>query len=376
LYFSFFKNSKFQIKTTGNIRVLQLIDSLEIGGAEKMAVQLANALSSRVAVSALCCTRKAGPLKTQIKNKVEYLELKKKHALDITALLRLKKFVKEHQITILHAHGSSFFIAWLFKIISPKIKLVWHDHNGERDLTNVSNSVLKIVSSSFNHVLCVNTKLELWSKKHLYCPDITQVNNFITIKSSPSHSNLNILLGNRRSVKIIHVANLRVPKDHLTGIKAIELLVKDNFEVTYHLVGNYDKNDTYYKTILQYIQQNKLSNHVFIYGPKHNVKDYLEASDVGILTSTHEGLPLSLIEYALAKLVIITTDVGECKNFVEDYAKVFEPKDFKVLYSHLKETISNTEIARLNSEKLYKKAIDLHSENAVVIKLMKVYEEL
>ena len=48
------------------IKVLQLIDSLQVGGAEVLAVNIANALSKQGLVSHLCATRTEGPLKENI----------------------------------------------------------------------------------------------------------------------------------------------------------------------------------------------------------------------------------------------------------------------------------------------------------------------
>ena len=48
------------------IRVIQLIDSLEPGGAERMAVTIANGLLEEVGFSGLVTTRLEGGLKTTI----------------------------------------------------------------------------------------------------------------------------------------------------------------------------------------------------------------------------------------------------------------------------------------------------------------------
>ena len=47
------------------MRIVQIIDSLEIGGAEKMAVNYANALSERIVFSGLVTTRREGNLTWQ-----------------------------------------------------------------------------------------------------------------------------------------------------------------------------------------------------------------------------------------------------------------------------------------------------------------------
>ena len=48
------------------MRIVQLIDSLETGGAEKMAVSYANALSAEIPYSGLIATRKEGVLQKEI----------------------------------------------------------------------------------------------------------------------------------------------------------------------------------------------------------------------------------------------------------------------------------------------------------------------
>ena len=54
------------------MRIVQLIDSLEAGGAERMAVSYANALANEIEFSALVATRKEGNLKNQIGDKRSY----------------------------------------------------------------------------------------------------------------------------------------------------------------------------------------------------------------------------------------------------------------------------------------------------------------
>ena len=48
------------------MRILQLIDSLDAGGAERIAVNYANSLTQKVSFSGLVTTRKEGVLKTEI----------------------------------------------------------------------------------------------------------------------------------------------------------------------------------------------------------------------------------------------------------------------------------------------------------------------
>ena len=112
------------------MRIVQIIDSLDIGGAEKMAINYANSLVNTIEFSGLVSTRKEGLLKNQINSNVAYLFLNKKNAIDFIAIFKLRKFCKVNKVTHLQAHSSSFFTAFLVKITLLDIKIIWHDHNG------------------------------------------------------------------------------------------------------------------------------------------------------------------------------------------------------------------------------------------------------
>ena len=75
------------------MRILQIIDSLEAGGAERMAVNSANALADEIDFSGLVATRAEGALWGQIDQKVSYLFLNKKRSVDVKALFRLRNYV-------------------------------------------------------------------------------------------------------------------------------------------------------------------------------------------------------------------------------------------------------------------------------------------
>ncbi len=72
------------------MRVLQLIDSLRPGGAERMAVSYANLLHKKEQGSYICCTRGEGELKDQLSPEIGYLFLNKRSTLDIKAVTKLR----------------------------------------------------------------------------------------------------------------------------------------------------------------------------------------------------------------------------------------------------------------------------------------------
>ena len=131
------------------MRIIQIIDSLEAGGAERMAVNYANALVPHVDFSGLVTTRKEGPLLSQLHKRVDYLFLNKQNSFDLEALLLLRRFVVKHRVTLVHAHSTSFFIAFLLKLVCPSVKLIWHDHFGESEFLKTRATLMFKITLPF-----------------------------------------------------------------------------------------------------------------------------------------------------------------------------------------------------------------------------------
>src|SRR6188768_2344501 len=108
--------------------VAQIIDTLRPGGAEMVAVNMANALSELPGItSILIVTRQTGMLEKKVVKGVKLYFLDKKKALDLSAFLSFRQILKKEKVDIVHAHSSSFYFpAVLRRLMS--FRLVWHDH--------------------------------------------------------------------------------------------------------------------------------------------------------------------------------------------------------------------------------------------------------
>ncbi|CAH8295193.1 glycosyltransferase involved in cell wall biosynthesis [Mariniflexile fucanivorans] len=356
------------------MKVLQLIDSLEVGGAERVAVNIANALAAKIEGSYLCVTRVEGLLKGSINESVNFLFLNKKSTFDLKSILKFNAYVKKEEIDIIHAHSSSFFLATIIRILNSNVKIVWHDHYGNSAfLENRKFRVLKVCSSYFNHIFSVNKQLEQWAKVHLKSKNVNYLPNFSVINNELSETNLHGDEGKR----IICLANLREQKDHLTLLKAFQLVVENHNDWSLHLVGK-DFNDSYSEAIKSFIINNKLEKHVFIYGSKPDTYHILTQSNIGVLSSKSEGLPLALLEYGLAKLPVIATRVGECSEVIRDTDNglLVSPENFKELSKAIIQYIENKDLRDKYALSYTFHIQNNYSETAQVRAILKVYNNI
>tara|TARA_R100000935_G_C2840959_1_gene170954 strand:+ start:8404 stop:9483 length:1080 start_codon:yes stop_codon:yes gene_type:complete len=302
------------------MRVLQLIDSLHPGGAERMAVTYANTLSINIDKSFLCCTREEGSLKSTLSSNVCYIFLNKSNSVDIYAFLKLRKYIVKNQIDIIHAHSTSFFLACLLKISGVAFKLVWHDHYGNSEfLEEREFKVLRYFSKYFDGIISVNTILKNWATVNLKCLNIIELRNFCEMQLNNKGRN-SFLKGNQEDYKIICVANLRPQKDHITLLKAFEKLIR-KYNVTLHLIGQ-DPKTEYSKKVLTYIANSNVSKSIFYYGIQSEIIELNRQADLGVLSSVSEGLPVSLLEYGLAGIPVVCTNVGQCKEVIKENGRL------------------------------------------------------
>ncbi|TXD81682.1 glycosyltransferase [Subsaximicrobium wynnwilliamsii] len=293
------------------MRVLQLIDSLEAGGAERMAVSIANTLSESIERSYLCATRQEGLLKASLKPEVSYLFLNKTAKIDSAAIMKLKRYIKQEQISIIHAHSTSFFMATLMKLLRPGLKIVWHDHYGNSDYLEARQyKMLRLCSQYFSLILSVNSVLETWAKNHLKCERVSYLSNFATADAAQV---LQTELKGTPGKRILCLANLRPQKDHPTLLKAFEIVNSHHPDWSLHCVGQ-DFEDAYAHSVYELVSQLQLQEQVFFYGSCPDSSAIIHQADIGVLASASEGLPLALLEYGLGGLPIVATNVGDCSS--------------------------------------------------------------
>ncbi len=356
------------------MRVLQLIDSLEAGGAERVSVNLANALTNEIEASFLCATRKEGDLKGSINTSVKYLYLNKKRTIDVMALIKLYRFIRENKINVIHAHSTSYFLATLIKFLLPKLRLVAHFHLGSMDtLSTKKLKPLKMASRYFDAIICVNEKLLKWARKNVKNENVACLVNFAEKDSFQPET----FLKGKKGKRILHVSNLRPEKDHFNMLNAFNLVVKEDDEVTLHCVGK-NFNDEYAESVLEFCSDLGLDKNVFFYGSRKDVSNIISQSDICVLSSKSEGLPVSLIEYGLHEKPVVVTNVGDCDKIVfnKQTGIVVNAKNGDDLASGLRFLLSNKVEALQYGVNLKKNIEKQFSKDKYIDDLLKIYDSL
>lgn len=287
-------------------KIIQLIDSLQTGGAEMMAVRIANELDKSSIVSHIVATRSTGELVNQVRDNVNIYCINKRNSFDLISFFRLVFYIKKHGITHIHAHSNSIYFAVVSKIFNTKLKIIWHDHYGESEYIQQRHArILKLIARFIDAEIAVNNLLHDWAKSYLKIDKVVMINNIVDTDrfiQSP-------LLAYNGEIKILLLANFREQKNHFLALDILQKL-----EITYpgkfslHLVGNIIDPE-YFSRIEKKILESSLN--VKIYNHESDSRKLIEESHICLITSRSEGLPLAILEYAAIGRPIVSSNVGQ-----------------------------------------------------------------
>ncbi len=119
-------------------------------------------------------------------------------------------------------------------------------------------------------------------------------------------------------------------------IEAAEMLKEDNLDFKILFVGE-GKDTSKYKKIAN---RSELRDNVEFLGVKKNPYPYIKLADAVILTSDYEGYPVVFLEALILNKPIITTDVADAVDDINDkFGKVVK-KDENDIYMAMKEFIT------------------------------------
>jgi glycosyltransferase involved in cell wall biosynthesis len=311
----------------GRRKVIFLVDSLNVGGTETQAVELATRLSPERYEVTLGCLRARGPLLEKLAgSSVSVREFYPKGGFDsvqgIYQVLRLAAFLRRGRFRIVHAHDlySNFMaipaavIARVPVIISSQRDLGHLDFYKTkrriwlRRLQNFSTAVLTNANAVRDAVLAENDFAA--SKVRVICNGV-DLDRF----KQGSRDRAWLAPGGPQEKWIVLVGNMHSDvKGHPTLIAAAEPLAREFPGTRFVLVGD----GAMRKDFEQDVARRGIEQNFMFLGRRDDVARILGCCDVAVLPSKAEGLPNAILEYLAAGLPTVASRVGGNAEIVQD----------------------------------------------------------
>ena len=177
-------------------------------------------------------------------------------------------------------------------------------------------------------------------------------------------------------IRLINVARFSRVKNHDMLLDAFKIVVDTCQNVKLILVGDGELREEIEKKISFY----NLFNKVELMGVREDVPDLLAKSDIFVLSSSYEGLPLTVLEAMAAGLPIVSTRVGGVPDIVHNNINgiLAEPENPQALAEGIMHLIKNDTLREQMSKKsrmLVDKYDISNTQRAYEELYLKIYEQ-
>lgn len=309
--------------------VLFIIDSFEQGGSERQALQLLRQLhtSGQCRVH-LACLQNRGSLRTDADQmgigEINEYPLTSFYDLNfVTQLRRLRRFIREHEIDVVHTHCfyTNVFGMTGAVLAGARARVT---SKGETDgfRTPMQKRVERLAFRLAHRVIanCLVVQSQL-IKEGVSPARIVQHYNGLELERlqvDPAlrRDEARAFFGlpqnpARRFITII--ANLRNPvKDHPMFLRAAARVHGAVPDAAFIIAGEGEL----LASLRELATKLGIERDVFFIGRCDNVADLLFASDVGVLSSKAEGFANAVLEYMAAGLPVVATDAGGVREAI------------------------------------------------------------
>ena len=298
------------------MRILEIIPKLGAGGAEKFTVDLSNEMNRQgheVILATLYDIDDSCILEQFVESRnVRRILLGKKVGFDLRMYYKVYKLIRNIKPDIVHVHvGAIKYITIVATLYNKCIYFATIHSEAKREAGKGIELYSRKYLFKYRHIFPITiSESSQKSFNNFYKINSELIVNGCSpyIRGSLNLSDLNV----SNTILFVHVARLQKVKNQIVLCKAFNRLIKDGYDVKLLLIGRNDHKDIYDR-ISSYF-----SDRIVYLGEKDNPRSYMASADAFCLTSSMEGMPITIIEAFSVGCVPIVTPVGGCVNMINN----------------------------------------------------------
>ena len=242
---------------------------------------------------------------------------------NIQIILQLKKilqYIKENKIDVIHCHlpWTGFLGRIIFKI--KGIPVLYTEHNIQNRYHFFTKVINKFTFNWQTKVIAVSNEVAKSIEQSIRpkIPVKTVLNGVNTLDfiRNPSlglekRKEMGISFG---TILIGTIAVFRFQKRLKEWIDVFKNIHDVYPEVRGCIVGD----GILKEEIMEHLKNKGMENYIFFPGLETDVKPWLSAMDIFMMTSSFEGLPIAMLEAMSMECAIVTTDAGGIKEVINN----------------------------------------------------------
>jgi len=301
------------------VRVVQVTESLEIGGAERVVVVLANDLARRHSVTVVC-TKRIGGLAPGLDPSVRVICLGSGEGNDPRLVARLRRELKSAGADVVHTHDWGVFLETMLAAKLERTPRRVHTVHGaymsyppgfvSRFKKALRHWVERQLSPR-GYIVCVSDALRQHVAEEVGLPDraMVTIQNGIEVGVAPMRSPR--IAG---APRFITVGRLAAVKNVGMMLDAFARVVAQFPVATLRIVGDGPERVALERRSAEL----GIASQVEFMGFRSDTDALLGGADAFVLASLSEGIPMAVLEAMRAGLPVIATRVGGIPTTVLD----------------------------------------------------------
>ena len=361
------------------IKVLHLIDSGGLYGAEKMLLALVRQqLIQGMDPLILSVGEPEVPTK-EIESAcysegLPILVRRMKPGLNLKEGEAILSWASDEGYNLIHSHGYKFNI--LFGLLPKKhkaLRFVYtiHGYTANRVFSKLFLYKILDILLSFraDRVAVVSAKLkhQLLSKRN-----VSHIPNGIELDRKKIESKLSPeSVGGRFIVSVGRLSREKAIDKAIEAFFCVSCLHPD---LNFVIVGDGPEKDR----LIMLANDFGLWNRVFFEGYKSSTAPYIDAAELLFISSVTEGLPLTLLEAMSLKTTVVSTSVGEIPNVLEygELGYLVEPNDVVSMVDGLTLAIDNPRVSLSKADRAYSKLKAEFTADKMAARYLEIYREV
>ncbi|MFV1965339.1 MAG: glycosyltransferase, partial [Pirellulaceae bacterium] len=361
----------------GPLRVLFVITSMPIGGAETLLVSLVRRLDRERFRPELCCLKELGVLGTLLADEMPAFDrlLSGKH--DVRVFARLVSLLRKRQTDAVITVGAGDKMFWgrlagwwgrVPVVLSALHSTGWPDAIGRlnRALTPLTDAFIAVAESHGRYLIDAEG---LPREKVRAIPNGIDVDRFRHLDAG--RARVRSELGIPPSAPVCGiVAALRFEKNHPLFVEAAELVHRQLPQAHFLVVGEGPER----RDLEERIRQKGLGDRIHLLGARQDIPELLSAMDLFSLTSRSEANPVSILEAMACGVPVVATRVGSVPETVFPGCTGFlaEPNDAKEMAEYWLELMHDPVGAQEMGEQGRRRVV----EHGSIGRMVQGYEDL
>lgn len=310
------------------IRVLHLVTSLRLGGAERQLVTLLGAMDRTHFEHTVASIQSDGPLAAEIENlglPLIHLDFRQRHL--ARTLVRLHNLMRDRSIDVVHAHLHLAAVLGRVASVGTGVeRFFFTEHSDVASRSRVARWTERALRQRTTRKIAVS-EAQRQNSIHFehYAPDaVITIENSIPTASFARDAARRARVREEWGLHADHVVVGNVANH--TDQKRIDRLIdrfahvaKTRESAVLVLVGD----GPLHADLRARASETGLGERILFLGRRLDVANVLAGLDVFAITSRWEGLPINLLEAMGASLPVVATDVGGIAQTLDDGASGF-----------------------------------------------------